>query len=604
MRFKSFFYELQRRHVFKAGVAYLVVSWLIVQVLSILIPAFRISPQLLQISIIIMMIVFPVWLLINWFYDITEEGIVRVQNEKVESVQISKKSVNLNKVIIITLSVIVALLLFNTFRLSKENKVTETEEASILPDFQSSVAVLAFADMSPEHDKEYLADGMSEEILNRLAKCKDLKVIGRTSSFSYKNKDVTHEVIGEELDVAYILEGSVRQSGDIFRITAQLIDVSDGSHIWSDTFDRTMEDALAVQDEIASIVAKRLEVALLNDDIREHKIDPEAYELYLKANHEAFKLRKEAMLKADSLIRKSLKLDNTYSPSWVLLAHVIYSKAFDYFLLDPEIAMESGQLAAQNAIEIDSTNPMSYYWQSKFMWQARNMEQANKFIRKAVNMAQNDPRILERAGDFALRVNKIKDAESYFERAIVLDPRTWVANFRMAFVKWFQEDYEAAEGYLQRVYSYGFPDYNKNFEMALINRDKGDLKKAIEWMERESDPYLRILLECSIQHSLGQEAKAKEILEEIKAMTFEETGSENIDSNPEHDYEIARLYAHMKERDSAFIYLDKAYEHVLNWPQFLFTTPDFKNIKEDPRWEAYLNRMGKDFEYDFLNHEQ
>ncbi|MBT8294357.1 MAG: hypothetical protein KJN70_13875 [Eudoraea sp.] len=600
MRFKVFLYELQRRHVIKAAVAYLVVAWLIAQVLSIMTDAFNIPKQTLSLSIIVMMICFPIWLLINWFYDITEEGIVKVQKEDVETESISVKSGNLNKIIITTLSVIVVLLLFNTIRMSAERKATETIDVPELPRFKSSVAVLAFADMSPEHDKEHLADGMSEEILNKLAKYKELRVIGRTSSFYYKNNEATIAEIGKELDVAYILEGSIRQSMDLFRITVQLIDVSDGSHVWSNTFDRTIEDALQIQDEIATVVAERLEVTLLNGEIREHKLDPEAYDLYLKANQEANKYQKEAILKADSLVRRSLELDDTYSPAWALLAYVTYSKAFEYFLLKPEIAIESGKLAAQKAVENDSTNAMGYVWQSKFSWQMKNVDQAAFFIQKALEIAPNDPRILEQAGYFSLHLNKIDEAEVFFEKSIMLDPRRRLANYKMAFVKWVQGDMDEALRYLETVYAYGLPDYFKNYEMALIHRDRGDFEKAVAWMEKEEDPYLKILLNCSIQYALGNEKEAREILEEIKNMTFKDVATETIDSNPEHDYEIACIYAYMKKADSAFVYLDRAYEHVLNMPEYFFTMPDFNNLKEDPRWDAYLKRMGEDMQYDFL----
>ncbi len=587
----------------KAAVAYLVVAWLILQVLSIMIPAFKIPYQTLQFSIVIMMIGFPIWLVINWFYDITKEGVVKVQKEELETEHVSVKSGNLNKIIITTLSIIVALLLFNTFRMSAEKKANESIEIPEVPRFKSSVAVLAFDDMSPGHDKEHLADGMSEEILNKLSRYKELRVIGRTSTFYYKKNKATIADIGKELDVAYILEGSIRQSRDIFRITVQLIDVSDGSHVWSHIFDRTIEDALKVQDEIATVVAKRLEVTLLNKEVRQHDLDPEAYDLYLKANQEANKYQKEGIVKADSLVRRSLELDGTYSPAWALLAWVTYSKAFEYFLLKPEVAIESGKLAAQKAVENDSTNAMGYVWQSKFSWQMKNVDQAETFIQKALDIAPNDPRVLEQAGNFSLYVNMIDEAEVYFEKSIMLDPRRRLANYKMAFIKWVQGDTDEALRYLETVYAYGLPDYLKNYELALIYRDRGELEKAIEWMEKVEDPYLRMLSECSIQYALGKESEARGIMKKIKTVTFEDVETGTINSNPEYYYELACLYAYMKQADSAFIYLDRAYEHVLNMPEYFFTMPDFNNLKEDPRWEAYLKRMGEDMRYDFLTNQ-
>ena len=601
MRFRVFLYELQRRHVIKAGVAYLVVAWLIVQVLVVFTDAFNIPQQTLPLSIIIMVICFPSWLIINWFYDITEDGIIRIHKEEIGTENVSRKSVRLNKIIITTLSIIIILLIINTFRISAEKNAVTPLEAPKETSFKT-VAVLAFTNMSPEKDNEYFADGISQEIINKLTRYKELNVTDRISSFYYKNKDVTLDVIGRELNVAFILEGSVRQSGEVFRITAELVDVSDGSHIWSDAFNRTMEDLLTVQEEIATEVAQKLEVTLLNEEIRERKIDRDAYLLYLKANEEIRKYSRQTTVNADSLIKQSLALDDSYSMSWSLMAQTLYFQTFHYFLLPTEKGIEHGKLAARRALEIDSTNAMGYVWQSKFSWQDKQADKAAVLMDKALEFAPNDPEVLYHAGNFALSTNQIKKAEGYYERAMVLNPKGAEVIKRLSFVKWTQGDLQEAEKLILQAYSYELTDFLKNYELAMLSRDKGNLKKAIKFMENEEDSYLRILLKCSLSHAMGKEKEASLILEEIKTMTFKDAGTETIDSDPEHDYEIACLYAYMKQGDSAFVYLDRAYEHVLNWPEGFFSMPDFNNLKEDPRWEAYLRRMGQDMQYDFLTH--
>ena len=275
MKFKDYLNELQRRHVVKAGFAYLVIAWLIVQVISVLIPAFDLGQGFLKITIIILSIGFPIWLIIAWIYDFTPDGIKKTEDMVFDAKVSAKKNVRLNRIIIGALSIALILLIVNQVRM-KETIDKQVMRASMLPDFTSSIAVLAFDDMSPNKDQEYFSDGISEEILNHLTKYKELKVISRTSSFAYKGKDVTINMIGEELDVAYVLEGSVRKSGDTFRTTVQLIDTKDGKHLWSETFDRKIEDALFTQDEIASIVAKRLKLTLLREKVRLRKVDPRA----------------------------------------------------------------------------------------------------------------------------------------------------------------------------------------------------------------------------------------------------------------------------------------------------------------------------------------
>ncbi len=604
MRFKTLLHELHRRHVFKAAVAYLVVTWLLVQVLSIFIPAFNVPSDLLQFSIVVMLVCFPIWLVISWFYDITEDGIVRTKKIDYEEEYVSTKSVNLNKVIITSLSVIVILLIVNTFRMKADQKSAVETELTLGPDYKSSIAVLAFADMSPEKNHEYFADGMSEEIINKLAHSKDLKVIGRTSSFSYKDQKVTHNTIGEELEVAYYLEGSVRPSKEVVRITVQLIDVADGSHIWSDTFDRNIEDVLLTQDEIAAIVADRLEVTLLTEDLRTRKVDPEAYDLYLKAV-EAINCYDEAStLKADSLITRSLEIDLSYAPSWAILSNVIYSKTYHYFLIDQEYGSETGIQAAKKAIELDSMNVNGYSWLSLFAWQNRQPELSEEFLEKALMLAPNDPYLLVKAGNFALRTNRLDVAKEIFEKTALLDPKNMLAFKRRGFLHWALGNLQEAEKDILKAYDLGLPDYLKNYEFSLLYRDQNNLDEAKEWMEKEENPYLRKLLRCSIYYAMGRQAESLKLLEEIKEYPKDESWQMFIASEAEHLFEIACLYAYMNKADEAFEYLDKAFEHVLIWPEWLFTMPELNNLHDDPRWEQYVQRLGQEYDYDFLHRNQ
>ncbi len=600
MRLLLFLKELNRRHVVKAGIAYLIVAWLIVQVLSIFVPAFGLGQVWMKTTIIVLAVGFPIWLIIAWVYDFTPDGIKKTENTVFDPHISAKKNIQLNRLIIGGLSIALVLLIFNQLRLKNiigKQQIT----ASVLPEFSSSIAVLAFSDMSPEHNKEYFADGMSEEILNKLAKYKDLKVIGRTSSFSYKNREVTLSVIGKELDVAYILEGSVRQSGDLFRITVQLIDVATGAHIWSDTFDRKMEDVLTVQEEIAEIVAARMEVTLLNEDFRQRKLDPRAYELYLQAKQQVNKLNEGATMLADTLIRKSIELDDSYSPAWIILAQVIFGKTYFYFHIEPDNGYEAGILATEKAIELDSLNAMAYVWKSLFSWQNQEARVSADMLSKALNIAPNDPRILEQAGNFALRTNNIGEASKNYEKAILLDPKSTLAIKRKGFIEWKLGNLENAEYCIEKAYRLGLPDYFRKYELAMLNRDQGNYDKALNFMEQETNPYLKELLGCSINYAMGNKDKALQFLDTIKAYPETDNGEEYLDSDAEYFFEIACLSAYMNDKDQAFKYLDLAYQHVVIWPEWLFTMPEFNHLQDDPRWEQYVKRLGKAYDYNFLH---
>src|SRR5690242_17989705 len=278
---RSFVSELKRRNVIRAGAFYAASAWLLVQVATQVFPFFSVPNWAVRWVIIAAIVGFPFMLAFAWFYEFTPQGLKRESEiDPTESIthHTGKK---LDRWIIAIMAAAIVLLLTNQFVLRKD------DSAPMSPDVPAkSIAVLPFTDLSPAHDQEYFSDGMAEELLNSLAKLKDLKVAGRTSSFSFKGKNDDLRVIGKTLSVANILEGSLRKQGDKVRITAQLIQVSDGFHLWSDTYDGDISDVFALQERIARAIAEKLEVVLKGDQQRIVPVattNPEAYALYLQA---------------------------------------------------------------------------------------------------------------------------------------------------------------------------------------------------------------------------------------------------------------------------------------------------------------------------------
>ena len=368
--FKEYFRELQRRHVVKAGLAYLVGAWLLVQVLDILLDAFELGPGWMQTTIIALSIGFPIWLIIAWVYDFSPEGIKKTEDVPFDPKVSANKNLQLNQLIIGGLSIAVILLVVNQVRMSNTQDQPKAM-ASIMPDFTSSIAVLAFEDISPNKDQEWLSDGISIQILDHLSKYRDLKIISHRSSFVYKGKDISIDIIGEELGVAYVLDGSIQKAGDTFRTTVQLIDTRDGTQIWSNTYDRKMEDALEVQDEIAQVVADRLNLTLTYEDVRLRKVDPEAFELYLRALREFNYIRPDHMIVADSLIREALDIDSQYAPAWSLLSGTAFQRSFYFEQIPHNEGLVIGLQAAKRAVELDSAYPGAMNWLSNWQWHNR-----------------------------------------------------------------------------------------------------------------------------------------------------------------------------------------------------------------------------------------
>ena len=256
------FEELKRRNVFKAGGAYLLLAWLLVQISSILVPALLLPDWVQTFVVFLLILGFPVVLILAWALDLTPDGIKAETTKVPVSVQKFLASRQIDFVIMGLMALVILYLLSQLFLPSDEpaQKVAEVNPATTETQIEApsgdpsaqirkSIAVLPFVNMSSDSEQEFFSDGLSEEILNLLAKNRDLKVIGRTSSFAYKGKNEDLRVIGEELDVQTVLEGSVRKSADKIRITAQLIEVEGGTHLWSETYDRELTDVTARKEQ-------------------------------------------------------------------------------------------------------------------------------------------------------------------------------------------------------------------------------------------------------------------------------------------------------------------------------------------------------------------
>jgi TolB-like protein len=253
----KFIEELKRRNVIKSALAYLVVSWVITQVATTVLPTFGAPAFVTKTIIFILAIGFPLWLIFSWVYEITEKGIKKTVNIEPEESITPQTNNRLNKIIIGALAIAIALLLVNHFGNRSENRIVSDNE---IDKTEKSIAVLAFADMSPQKDQEYLSDGMSGEFISILGKTTGLKVRDRRSSFTFKNKDATIEQIGEQLKVRYVIDGSVRKYGDKLKVDVQIINAIDGSYIWTESFDYTMDNIFKMQDDIAKVIVAKLKI--------------------------------------------------------------------------------------------------------------------------------------------------------------------------------------------------------------------------------------------------------------------------------------------------------------------------------------------------------
>ncbi|MDA0992661.1 MAG: hypothetical protein O3A13_03400 [Proteobacteria bacterium] len=338
----SFFEELKRRNVVKMAVLYGIASWLILQVADVLFDALELPSSWVRLVLAVLILGFPLALIFSWIYEVTPEGLQR-ESEIERSQSITHvTSKRLDYIIIGMLALAIGLFAFQYIRpptVEVPNNAPEAAvqaaalaapqpEQSILPD-DKSIAVLPFVNMSSDKEQEYFSDGMSEELLNLLAKVPNLKVIARTSSFTFKGQNIEIAEIARRLNVAHILEGSVRRAGNTVRITAQLIRTADSTHLWSQTYDRPLDDTFKLQDEIANAIVQALQIQLMGGTLSHTEggtQNLEAYQLYLRGVNASNQNTRSSLDAAGEYLEQAIKLDPTFGRAWSQLSAIVAIK--------------------------------------------------------------------------------------------------------------------------------------------------------------------------------------------------------------------------------------------------------------------------------------
>ena len=395
----SLFSELKRRHVIRVAIAYVVTAWVVAQVAELLLDSFSAPDWVVKVILVLLIIGFPVALLLAWAFELTPEGIkVEVSAEESHG----------------KLAVQPA---------SETDTPTEPTEipAPAKPD-TASIAVLPFADMSAEQNQEYFSDGLAEELLNLLAKIPQLHVAARTSAFSFKNTQADIHEVAEKLNVAHVLEGSVRKAGDQIRVTVQLISAADGYHLWSETYDRSLENIFQVQDEIAQVVVSVLKLKLLGEAPRVNETDPKAYSLFLQGRHFLAHKDEMGLNKSVAAFEESLALDENYAPSWAGLAEALMQQSgMAYAGL--EEGFEKARDALQRALEIDSESALAWvalsHLKSNWDWDWPGAADA---LQKAEKLEPNNTEVLYALAELNAYQGQLELAVNICKRIVALDP--------------------------------------------------------------------------------------------------------------------------------------------------------------------------------------
>ncbi|MDB5987177.1 MAG: hypothetical protein JWR16_2230 [Nevskia sp.] len=486
----AFISELRRRNVLRVAAFYAAAGWLLVQVATQVLPFFDIPNGVVRMVVVAIALGLPAALAFAWFYELTPQGL-KLESEIAADASITRQTGRkLDRWIIALLGTAVVLLLANTFILHKDaSPLTSAPAVPAIP--AKSIAVLPFTDLSATHDQEYFSDGMAEELLNALAKVKDLKVAGRTSSFSFKGRNEDLRVIGKALDVANILEGSVRKQGEHVRITAQLIQVKDGFHLWSETYDGDLTDIFELQERIARAITQQLQVILQGDQqqrlVKVATDNPEAYALYLQATT-VFNRRDGAHFPdAISALQEAIRLDPKFARAHSKLA-ALYAVATNYTTIDVDQAYADTDREAQAAIDLDprlaepvAAQGLVYSSQRRWLVSRAKLEQAVVL----------DP--ADTSANFWLAIDLLdsgyrKQGIAQLDRTLAIDPLLPNALEWRGSRYFFAGDRTAARRMLQQSLDAGIVQSQRG--LAFLAHDEGRDADAIAYFTRGARVFL------------------------------------------------------------------------------------------------------------------
>ena len=454
------------------------------------------------------------------------------------------------------------------------------------PRSDNSIAVLPFVNMSPDPDNEYFCDGLAEELLNALSKIEELKVAARTSAFSFKGKDTTVREVGRALGVKTVLEGSVRKSGTRLRITAQLINASDGYHLWSERYDREMKDIFDVQDEITIAVVEALKVELLGGVqaavFKRHTASPEAYEFYLRGLSYFTKFTPEFFQKAIESFEQAIAIDPNYASAYAGLAESFSEMSF---FASPSEWMPKAKEAARKALALDDLLGSAHNALAvTMMYYDRDYAGAELEFKRALALDPGNAHIHMWYGWFLGLTRRFDEGVEQMKRAREFDPLSHLIGFGIGAIYLWSGQIDRALEQLGRVAELNpiFPLTYSYLAQAFI--ENGDLATAVATMENApvalADPVLLSAV-AYVYARAGQRAKAMELLRELEQPVHAEALS----------VQIAQVYVGLGDDDRALAWLEKAIDSSSVWLIWLGVEPTFDPLRSDPRFTALMDRL-------------
>ena len=574
------------------AIGYIVSSWLLAQVADLVLENIGAPDWVMQTIMLLLALGFPVAVLFSWAYEVTPEGIKR-ESELDRSQSITHiTGRKLDRAIVVVLVIALAYFAYDKFVLGPE-RVAElvegmqqagTEKAKVEPaataEPDSSIAVLPFVNMSDDQTNEFFSEGISEELLNLLASIPELRVIARTSSFSFKGKDAKIADIARELNVAYVLEGSVRKFGNNVRITSQLIRSVDSSHVWSATYDRTLENIFAIQDEIATAVVSELRVTLLGESVpHSTATDPEAYALFLQGRHLNDLLTQEAYNEAEKLLKVSVSIDPEFAPAWRQLG-IAYLSQEGHALAASE-SRKLAQDAFERALAIDPEYAPIYASLSLLARINFDYSAADEYLEKALKLEDSSGFPYGAAASLSRTFGRFEKSIDLAKKSISYNPVDSNSYANLGYSCYYANRLDDAAAAFTRAISLNPENIRSHVYLGRVLLAQGAAEEALRVIERTSWKPYRLTGLAMAYHMLGDTEASNQALSELTDSWGESMA-----------FQIAEVYAFQGDGNAAFEWLNRAFETRDPGLNVLLGDPVFEGLTSDARYHSLVEKLG------------
>jgi TolB-like protein len=587
---RNFFAELKRRNVYKVAVAYAVVAWLLMQVASQIFPFFEIPNWVVRLVVLLLVIGFPIALIIAWAFEVTSEGIKRT--EAADAAGLRSRGGAWIYVVLIGAALSVGLFFVGrytaghaTARPASEElrRGKQSEVATAASD--KSIAVLPLLNESGDPKDEYFSDGLSEELIAALSQIKELKVIGRSSSFRFRGTKEEPKTIGEKLGVSTLLEGTVRKQGDRVRIVAELINAADGIQLWSRTFERELKDIFAVQAEIANAVATSLELTLrgAKDTVvtNASTASVEAHNAYLQGHFYFVRRNLDDYRKAVGFFDQAIRIDPDYA-----LAYAERSEAWtfigDLALGEKKDAWAAAKHDAEKAVEVGPNLAEAHAalgWVRFFSeWK---FSEGLAELRRANELAPANPTANDLLARVLVYVGQIQEAEKLARQAVELDPLTVVARGNLARILLAEGKLDEADAQARKAAELQPTGAGSHRWQVLVAIQRGDSETALREAQLEPNEAYRRFELALAHYARGDRPAADAALSEMIGR------DRNLLA-----YQIAEVYAWRGETDKAFEWLQISFDNHDTGTLSLPIDPLMRGLHDDPRYKNLLAKLG------------